>query len=572
MNTVLHSLILTWCGAMISVTATEARACGCFTPPNPTVPVVQAGENILFAVADSIVTAHIQIQYQGKASDFGWLLPLPSLPTLTLGTDELFTQLAITQPSYGVTYVYPTDSCPQSNPGNPDLSYNFGGADYDAGDKNGGGLNPLVIQSSIGPYDFAVLKADDQTAMLGWLGDNHYFVPVGTTDTVAPYVHTGAYFLALKLKSGQSAGAIQPVVVQYASDLPMIPILLTSVGATPNMGIHVWVLGASRAIPRNYEHTVLNDAAIDWLEGGANYNDVVIAATKEALNRHTFVTEFAGASSIMAGVLDPPGRFGTANAMYAISDAGAYLDYLANNGYVFGSALVAILSTYLPEPAALAAHGISAANFYFNGDYYLGTYRQLNPDQFSDWTGVYDPKMLTDDIETNVVAPVIAANMLFTSFPYLTRLYTTLSPADMTADPVFSFNPSLPDVSNIHNATLTLTCSESSYSGYDGQLRTEEGFGYNVPGGFSTPTLPTMPASLRIEILREAGAPQVQVDNTQAIELALTPISGPGSGTPAISGGGCRVEPNHGNRSTLIMLALALIVMGLMLRRVRKTI
>ncbi len=76
-----------------------AEACGCFTPPDATVPIVQAGERILFAVENGVVTAHIQLQYAGDAKDFGWLLPLPSVPVVKVGTDELFTRLiATTQP------------------------------------------------------------------------------------------------------------------------------------------------------------------------------------------------------------------------------------------------------------------------------------------------------------------------------------------------------------------------------------------------------------------------------------------------------------------------------------------
>src|SRR5438874_5536085 len=79
-------------GALV-LAAPSAQACGCFAPPDPTVPIVQAGERILFAMKDGQVTAHIQIQYAGDAKDFGWLLPLPSVPKLELGTDEVFTQL-----------------------------------------------------------------------------------------------------------------------------------------------------------------------------------------------------------------------------------------------------------------------------------------------------------------------------------------------------------------------------------------------------------------------------------------------------------------------------------------------
>ena len=46
----------------VAFAAQNADACGCFAPPDPTVPIVQAGERILFSVKDGVVNAHIQIQ------------------------------------------------------------------------------------------------------------------------------------------------------------------------------------------------------------------------------------------------------------------------------------------------------------------------------------------------------------------------------------------------------------------------------------------------------------------------------------------------------------------------------
>ena len=85
----------------LSVLAPQsAIACGCFAPPDPSVPIVQAGERILFAESSGQVTAYIQVQYSGKPGEFGWLLPLPAIPKTKAGTDgidvgvdELFTQL-----------------------------------------------------------------------------------------------------------------------------------------------------------------------------------------------------------------------------------------------------------------------------------------------------------------------------------------------------------------------------------------------------------------------------------------------------------------------------------------------
>jgi len=44
-----------------------------------------------------------------------------------------------------------------------------------------------------------------------------------------------------------------------------------------------------------------------------------------------------------------------------------------------------------------------------------------------------------------------ALRALLSSYPYLTRVYTRISPQDMTIDPVFKFNASLPDVPNVHD-------------------------------------------------------------------------------------------------------------------------
>ncbi len=142
------------CGALALASvvslARPARACGCFAPPSTLENVVQAGERILFAVRNGTVIAHVQIQYAGQAQNFGWLLPLPSVPTLKLGTDELFTELnRTTVPTYSATTVF---ACARQASASPlfgcsptALSRSSGGESQDAG-------TVVVTRSSIGPY------------------------------------------------------------------------------------------------------------------------------------------------------------------------------------------------------------------------------------------------------------------------------------------------------------------------------------------------------------------------------------------------------------------------------------
>ena len=435
-------------GGVFFFRAPLAQACGCFTPPDPTVPIVQAGERIAFQVEDGVVTAHIQIQYSGSAEEFGWLLPLPSVPTLDVGTDELFGQLIQqTQPLYRLTAEYQGD-CPfdpNQSSGGDDAASDDGAGDGDS--APGEGDSPLVVQDSIGPYDYAVLEADSKQPMLDWLDENGFFVPDGTDEAVDPYIRPGAFFLALKLRKGNDVGDIQPVVVKYDSDLPMIPIVLTGVAADPDMPVMVWVLGEHRAIPRNYFHTEINDAELNWLGFADNYVDVVTRAVDEADEHQSFVTEYAGTTDIMVDRIDYEGRFGDLDEMRGIADAINYVEYMTYNGwpafvagsfgFFFTAQTLAILQTELPVPARLLEYlteqGLSAGDYYNGIRYYVEQLQLEEPELFEDLDLEFDPQALTDQLEERVVLPTRAAGDLFRDNDYMTRLFTTMSPDEIAS-------------------------------------------------------------------------------------------------------------------------------------------
>ena len=555
-----------------AVAPKEARACGCLVLSDVSVPTVQAGERILFAQDSGTVTAIIQIQYQGKPGDFGWLVPLPAVPKNRLGqdgidvsTDELFTQLlATTTPSYTVTRAstcnsnfggYGGGSSPNfgcssnSVSGAPEATYGIA-ADMATPEKP----SPLVVQSSVGPYDFAVLKADSQADMLTWLQNNRYVVPAGSDAAVSPYIRPGAYFLALKLRADQKTGDVQPIVLRYQSDYPMVPLTLTSVGALPHMGVQVWVLGRARAIPRNYYHVVLNDAQLDLLSNVGNYSQVVTAAVAEAPRRHAFVTEYAGSSGVMAGVLYNTGRFARLGELRAISDPFQYVQTALNPELGFtpspfidgarrfqqsSAALAAVLAQYIPEPPSLAARGVSLLTYYQSLDYYLHIDSQRGGPDYDAVAlklQTFDPLAVTADLQSRIVTPDQEAQQLFDTHPQLTRLYTTISPEDMNVDPVFGFNAELADVPLSHNASLTQGCDP-----YDLTLQTDSGVGVLR----WTPSDPQLPYSLRIETIGEVGQPVVVINNGVRI-ASLSPLDRDRSGsTGAELQRGCETAPGR---------------------------
>ena len=75
---------------------------------------------------------------------------------------------------------------------------------------------------------------------------------------------------------------------------------------------------------------------------------------------------------------------------------------------------------------------------------------------------VFDTQRFLRELYELVIKPLIDTEELLESRPYLTRLYTTMSADEMTIDPVFEFNPDLPDVSNQHVATRYVRCDGNS--------------------------------------------------------------------------------------------------------------
>jgi MYXO-CTERM domain-containing protein len=321
------------------------------------------------------------------------------------------------------------------------------------------------------------------------------------------------------------------VVLRYQSDFGIIPITLTATGASENMGVQVWMLGAGRAIPRNYHHTVINDAAIDWVNGGANYNSVIIRAVGEAPERHTFVTEYSGSGAAVKNALLPAGRYGTQAEFAGAPNATEFVSLLWQRGFqgptplnpygqlTLPSTVKAILSVYLPPPT-----GINLDTFYAN----YGAFVAQAPAQN------YRPVQMAQELWDRVVVPSQRAAALFDTHPVLTRLYTTMSPADMNRDPAFSFNPSLAPVSNVHQATMRISCPNQTSQ--IGLLTTEQGWQLEYPNGqFGQPfvSLSSLPASLRVEIEKEEGPSQIVIDNlVKQASILTTSIHPTGSLEP----------------------------------------
>ena len=125
----------------------------------------QAAENILFVQGEGTVTTHVQLLYSGAASDFAWILPVPSVPDLAVSHNRIFAQLQwSTRPGFRLDFQ--EDDC-----GFP-MVFRDGG--LESIPTSAEGEVEVVLQEQVGPYDTAVITSEDPQAIVDWLVDNGY--------------------------------------------------------------------------------------------------------------------------------------------------------------------------------------------------------------------------------------------------------------------------------------------------------------------------------------------------------------------------------------------------------------
>jgi hypothetical protein len=90
------TLVAAAAAVLVSLAPTPAQACGgTFCDAGPTaMPVDQTGETIVFWIDESgpdpFTEAHIQIQYEGEAQEFAWIIPVTGVPEVLVGSQALF--------------------------------------------------------------------------------------------------------------------------------------------------------------------------------------------------------------------------------------------------------------------------------------------------------------------------------------------------------------------------------------------------------------------------------------------------------------------------------------------------
>jgi len=296
-----------------------------------------------------------------------------------------------------------------------------------------------------------VISSTDGATLRSWLTTNGYYVSDDSGKIIDDYVANQFAFVAVRLQPGQEASAIRPIVLHMAATEACLPLKLTAIASTPDLRINVWVLAGARAVPLAYSEIEINQAKLDWFTGGSNYDQLLKDAANEAQG-DAFAVEYAMPANNSTTWFTLP--------TYARSDLAsattppAFMASLARDGLTPTGAVLQILRKYIPEPAGLVTQGTTEATFYANINYYWGN----NMAAFA----AFDPVAATAEMDTDVFTPMDSYRQLFARAGTLTRLATFISPEEMTKDPLFVTNASLPNVAPQHVAVAHVMCGDGT--------------------------------------------------------------------------------------------------------------
>jgi len=232
-----------------------------------------AGEAIFSLDGDESVVEY-QVTYTGDATDFGWIIPIPSeFVSLEDGDAARFDALRdVSQPQVDFYFWDGDDS------GGGGCFCAGKGSDNVKGfsDTGSGGDQlavEIVAEGFTGSYDYTVVNSDSPSDLTTWLDENGWDAGYDA-DTISGYAEDGFSFALITItptenETPEEGRSLPPVKLRMSGSQMIFPARMASTASTNTQRTILYVLGDSTAaVTDGWAQT-----SFDYIDGTINDDD-----------------------------------------------------------------------------------------------------------------------------------------------------------------------------------------------------------------------------------------------------------------------------------------------------------
>jgi len=200
---------------------------GLFTPLDRD--IYEPNQLAMIVFDDMVEKIIFQVDYEGDAEDFAWVIPVPGYPKLFPVEDEIFYELhKLTKPA-------------------PSWGFGCGWGMFPTAPEGGDEGVHVWEENQVGIYHTSTLSASDPDSLVRWLNNNGYAFPIEGQEILDYYVQKQWFFVAMKIQSDgivnnseYYTGAIQPMGIMFFSDEIVYPLKISALSA-PLWGTEVLI-------------------------------------------------------------------------------------------------------------------------------------------------------------------------------------------------------------------------------------------------------------------------------------------------------------------------------------------
>jgi hypothetical protein len=219
-------------------------------------------QKALIAWHKGMETLHVQSSYRGPATDFAWVIPVPTRPEVNRSDWSLFEAAEqATRPHVTVRIVHRHTWLGTS-------------AGMEGKETLSAGVRELE-SLDIRELHIDIVEANDAGDFVRWLRDHEYSVSEDSEPVLRQYIDERFYFVVARISKSSIwakrkgvtetvSGGLTPLAITFSAEKPFYPLAISAISSAPTNELLLLTVAGKRLAPVEYGCTELKTSDVEY--------------------------------------------------------------------------------------------------------------------------------------------------------------------------------------------------------------------------------------------------------------------------------------------------------------------